>query len=204
MSNSEQKCFMKFAWRHNLIYPSLLILWILLRKITTVLLGKLFNFSKNLLFTLFMFVGEMFAGLIINFYQKSFLKKEQSIEYTKNFLIFTEEEMKVPDSKFKIMFLIFVTAYFDYVEFILSTNYIPKFPNSSSSLDLRLGGILTIISALFFHFLLKLPILKHQFFSLYIIALCFFVSILLEYYFQDVDIFINYWDLTFKIFFFFF
>jgi len=189
---------MKFAWRHNLIYPCMLLVWILLRKINTVLLDKVFHFSKNLLFTLMMFVGEMFAGLIIYFYQKSFFKNKQTNSNGKYFLIFNYE-MRKPDSTFKILFLIFVAGYFDFVEFILSTNYIPKFPNSSGSLDLRLGGILTIISSLFFYYLLKFPILRHQFFSIYIIALCFIVTILLEYYFQDVNIFINYWNLSVKI-----
>ena len=197
-----RNCFMKFAWRHNLIYPIFLLLWILLRRANTFLLSKFFNFSKNILFTLLMFFGEFSTCLIIYFYQKRFLKNKNNNsdnEDTKNSLIFNGMQINTLDSNIKIGFLIFVAAYFDFVEFNLSTNYIPKFPNSSGSLDLRLGGILTIISALFFHFLLKFPILRHQFFSLYIIALCFIVSILLEYYFQDVDIFINYWDLSFKI-----
>ena len=58
---------------------------------------------------------------------------------------------------------------------------------------------MTIISSLFFYYLLKFPILRHQFFSIYIIDLCFIVTILLEYYFQDVNIFINYWNLSVKI-----
>ena len=202
MEKNKKRCFMKFAWRHNLIYPIFLLLWILLRRAITFLLSRFFNFSKNILFTLLMFFGEFSTCLIIYFYQKRFLKNKNNNsdnEDTKNSLIFNGMQINTLDSNIKIGFLIFVSAYFDFVEFNLSTNYIPKFPNSSGSLDLRLGGILTIISALFFHFLLKLPILRHQFFSLYIIALCFFVSILLEYYFQDVDIFINYLDLSFKI-----
>ena len=158
---------MKFAWRHNLIYPIFLLLWILLRRANTFLLSKFFNFSKNILFTLLMFFGEFSTCLIIYFYQKRFLKNKNNNsdnEDTKNSLIFNGMQINTLDSNIKIGFLIFVAAYFDFVEFNLSTNYIPKFPNSSGSLDLRLGGILTIISALFFHFLLKLPILKHQFY----------------------------------------
>ena len=91
MRNSQKKCFMKFAWRHNLIYPSLLLLWILLRRVLILLLDKYFNFSKNVLFTLLMFVGEIFAGLIIDFYQKSFfVEKKQSNVNENGFLIFNE------------------------------------------------------------------------------------------------------------------
>ena len=63
--------------------------------------------------------------------------------------------MKQADSDIKILILIFFLGYFDFIEFILSTNYIPKFIKSSGSLENRLGGILTILSALFFYYLLK-------------------------------------------------
>ena len=169
---------------------------ILLRKLISLVLGQFFAFSKNILFTLFMFVGEIFAGLIIYYYQKSFSKKNQSHKNLKKNLIFNDYEKKLSAPKIKIYFLIFVIGFFDFIEYILSTNYIPKFPNSSGSLGIILGGITTIITALFFYYLLKMPILRHQFFSIYIIGLCFIVTILLEYYFQDIDIFTNYGDLS--------
>ena len=108
--------------------------------------------------------------------------------------------MSRPDSYIKIAFIILVAGYSDFVEFILSTNYIPKFPKSSGSLDMRAGGISTISSALFFHYLLKFPIYRHQVFSLLIIGICFIIIILLEYYYQDINIFINYEDFSLKIF----
>ena len=199
MKNSPKKSFMKLAWRHNLIYPSLISLWILLRRLVTLLLDKFFNFSKNLLFTLLMFIGELSAGLIIYFYQKKFMRKKQSNENANDFLIYNEEEFKIPDSTYKIIFLIFISGYFDFIEFILSTNYVPKFINSSNSLSLRLESIMTIISSILFYYLLKLPILKHQFLSICVIAFCSIIIIILEYFFQDIDIFINYWDLSLKI-----
>ena len=199
MENPKRRCFMKLAWRRNLIYPCMLSIWILLRKGITSLLDKFFNFSTNLFFTLLMFAGELFAGLILYFYQKSFLRKNKTNNDKKNALIFSEGEMKMPDSKIKIYFLIFVISFFDFIEYILLTNYIPKFPFSSGSLDLRSGGIMTIISALFFYYLLKLPILRHQFFSLCNIAICLTATIILEYIFQDINYFISYWDLSLKI-----
>ena len=186
------------------MYPSLLILWNLLRKILTISLNKFFNFSKNLLFTLLMFIGEFFAGLIIYYYQESFLKKKENSEVENNTLIYNEEEVEmkiagIPDSKFKIYFLIFTISYLDFTEFVLLYNYLPTFPNSSSSLDIRLGGIMTIISSIFFYYLLKKPILRHQFLSICAIAICFIVTVSLEYFFQDIDIFVNYGDLSLKI-----
>ena len=77
MKNSQKKCFMKLAWRHNLIYPSVLPIWILLRRIVTLVLDKYFNSSKNLLFTLLMFISEISSGLIIYFIKKVFLKENK-------------------------------------------------------------------------------------------------------------------------------
>ena len=106
--------------------------------------------------------------------------------------------MNKHDPYIKIVFIILVAGYSDFVEFILSTNYIPKFTKTSSSLDMRGGGISTISSALFFHYLLKFPISRHQVFSLLIIGICFIIIILLEYYYQDINIFLTYGDFTLK------
>lgn len=198
MVKSNKRRIMKFAWRHNLIYPTLLLLWILLRKGNTFILSKVFNFSKNLIFTLLMFFAEFATGLILYLYQKSFLHKKKGKKGAP--LIYKVNKMSRPDSYIKIVFIILVAGYSDFVEFILSTNYIPKFSKSSSSLDMRAGGISTISSALFFHYLLKFPILRHQVFSLLIIGICFILIIALEYYFQDINIFLSYQDFSLKIF----
>ena len=199
----KNKGIIKFAWRRNLIYPIQLLIWSIIRKIDTILLNKVFGFSKNLLFTLLMFFAELVAGTILFFYQNKFLEKSviigQELKKIDSFLIYNENKIKRPDSKIKILFLIFVTGYSDFVEFILSTNYVPKFPNSSGSLDLRLGGILTICVALFFYYLLRFPIYKHQVFALLIIGICITIIIITEYFFQDINIFISYGDFTLKL-----
>ena len=199
MAQSHKSKIIKFAWRHNLIYPIQLLIWLNVRKSITMVLDKEFQFSKNLLFTLLMFFSEFVTGLTLFFYQKSFLKEKTSDKDTKEFLIYTQSEMKRTDSDFNIFFLIFTSSYFDFVQFILSSNYIPKFLRTSESLDLRLSGVLTISSALFFYYLLKLPILKHQYFSLLIIGTCLIIIVITEYIFQGINIFINYGEFTLKI-----
>ena len=189
----------KFAWRRNLIYPIQLLIWTFLRKVITIILSKEFNFSQSVIFTLLMFLGEFFAGLILFHYQRSFLIKKETQSKSKEILIYSQNEMKQPDSNIKILFLIFFSGYFDFIEFILSTNYIPKFIKSSGSLENRLGGILTISSALFFYYLLKLPIFRHQFFSLLIIGICLIIVIITEFIFQETNIFLTYGDFLLKI-----
>ena len=65
MEISNKNGIIKFAWRHNLIYPIQLLIWTFLRKIDTILLDNLFGFSISILFTLLMFLGELFGGLIL-------------------------------------------------------------------------------------------------------------------------------------------
>ena len=88
--------------------------------------------------------------------------------------------MKCSDSTFKIITLLFFTAFFDFVEFIMATFYIPKFSVVSSTAEYRFGGFIIILGALLCHFNLRIKILKHQFFSLLIIGICLFIIILLE------------------------
>ena len=92
----------------------------------------------------------------------------------------------------KIYFLIFFSAFFDFIEFTLSASYLNKFVNLSSSLESRLSGILTISSALFFYYILKLPIFRHQYFSLLIIGICLIIVIISEFFFQEINFFLTY------------
>ena len=64
---------------------------------------------------------------------------------------------------------------------------------------MRLGGILTISSALFFYYLLKLDIFRHQFFSLLVIGICLIIVIITEFFFQDINIFLTYGDFGIKM-----
>ena len=186
----------KFTWRRNLIYPIQMMIWTFLRRIDTFILDKVYSFSKSELFTFLMFLGEFFSGIILYIYQKRSLKKKNAIKMPNASTIFINKTKKIKniDSMFKILLLIFFISYFDFIQFILYTYYIPKNPYSSSSLESRLGGVLTIISALLCYYILKIPIYKHQIFSVVIIAICLVIIIVSEFYFQDINVFITYKD----------
>ena len=83
MINQPKKFFIKFAWRRNLIYPIQLLIWTVLRNIIEQLLNSFFNFSKTLLFTILMFLGEFLAGLKI-YISKKFYSKENNTTNAKN------------------------------------------------------------------------------------------------------------------------
>ena len=186
----------RFAIRPNLKYPLQLLLYHELRNVETILLSKLLKFSESLVFTPLMFLGEFFSGLIIFLYQKKMVRKNIFIEkrpnkYMNIELIKTENRIKIIDSNLKIIFILFCCAVFDFVAFMLSIITTKKI-NISASLDLRLTGLLIIFEALFYYFILKLPIYKHQIFCLIIVGICIVLVIIFEFIFQDINIFLSY------------
>ena len=180
----------KFVSRPNIIYIIQLIIWNVLRKIEKTIISEVFEFNDSPLFSLLMFIGEFLAGLIISRYQKhSFTKKKVILEPKgSKSLELIQNEIKITfhDKAVKLYLLIFFASFFDFVGFTLSVSYLSKFYNISSSLESRLSGILTISSALFFYYLLKLPIYRHQFLSLLIIGICLILVIGTEFIFQKV------------------
>ena len=165
---------MKFALRRNLIYPFQLIIWNWLRNLEVLLINYLFNFGSSLIYSPLMFLGEFILGIFIYSYQMNFLKvkKSPSATFMSIKLIETDNEMNIHDSEIKIYFLLFIASFLDYVGFMIASAFIPNFINISQSIVFRLSCILTITDALLYYYILKLPIFRHQFFSLIITSIC--------------------------------
>ena len=143
-----------------------------------------------------MFIGELFAGLIVYLYQKKFVKKTIVKDTTPNKLVDkilkkAEKSIKVIDSKIKIIFMLFCFGSFDFTQFFLSVNT-PQFINISSSLSLRLGGLMLLLDSAFYYFVLRFPILKHQKFCIIAIGICSLIIIFTEFIFQEFNIFLSY------------
>ena len=190
----------KFALRRNLIYPFQLLLWDGLRDIDNALVYFYLSFDNSLIFTILMFLGEFFAGLILYLYQKIFLKNSKS-RRSSNTLPYEFNKAKnnsTKDNKKKIYFLLITAAFFDFVQFLLSLR-IPQFIKISYSLEQRLRGTYTMNTALFYRYALRLPIFKHQFFSLILIGICLIFIIIIEFIFQDINIFFSYSHLIFAL-----
>jgi len=174
--------------RHNLIYLLMLIIFNFLRKVDLIVLDKVFGFNSSIIFVIFMFLGEFFAGLIISLYQASFFtRKKRNNTITDKKLITNHLNIQSRDSTFKIFLLLFICSLFDFIEFLISTYYIPKFEYISKTLEIRLSSFLTLSAALFFIYVLKFQIYKHQIFSLLIILACLLIIGISEYYFQHFD-----------------
>ena len=183
----------KFVSRPNLIYILQLIIWNELRKVDKIIMSEVIGFKSSGLYTPLMFLGEFLAGLIIYRYQEGFLNKNKKLSnFMSIVLIQAPNNISSPDKTTKIYLLIFISSFFDFIEFTLSVSYMKKFYNISGSLESRLSGILTISAALFFYYVLKFEIVKHQFYSLLVIGICIVLVIITEFIFQEVNIFLSY------------
>ena len=183
---------MKFALRNNLKYPLELLIFSFLRDLDNILIDYFFNFD-SLIYMSLMFLGEFFFGLIIYFHQKHFLNKNKGpkVNTYKSIILISNQENLAIDSKTKIIFLVFIAGFFDFVQFMMSL-YTPQFLYISGSLISRLAGFLTVFNALFYYYVLKLPIFKHQYISLIIIGICLILVIITEFIFQEINIFLSY------------
>ena len=171
----------RITTRGNLFYVINLIIYYYIRKADLIIINNIFKFNDSLIFTLLMLLGELFAGLSIYIYQIILLKKSiKKVKYFNIVLSTFKPKMNRSDNIFKIILLIFFSAFFDFVEFIVATFYIPKFSVVSPTAEYRFGGLIIILGALLCHFNLRIKILKHQFYCLLIIGVCLLIIIILE------------------------
>ena len=130
------------------------MIWNLILKLLTMFFKYLFDFKDSLAYTPIMFFGEFLVGGIIYLYLEKIVMKRREMKeqfFMSIKLIKTEEDDNdyfVPiDKKIKILFLIFISAFFEYLDFLIESVTLPKFKRVSPSLCMRLYGIATIASS---------------------------------------------------------
>ena len=107
--------------------------------------------------------GDIYVNLI--HYDKN-LKNEENFEYYRYFsvnLIHNKNQLKPSDNNFKIYFLIFFAAYFDFIRSFSDIFYLSKNIPISPTLSDRLGCIYTIGCALICKYALNFKIGKYIF-----------------------------------------
>ena len=171
--------FIKIGIRNNLLYPLMMIIFTLFRKIDSIFMSKYINFNGSLLLTLIMFLSEALVGLIFFIRDLRIISGGNS-KFNQMNLIFNQKKIKIPDSILKIYILIFFAAFFDFNVFIIQTFYFPKFTDVSKTFDLRVRSILTISNGFFCYYLLRLNIYKHQKLSLFIIFSSLIIIIIIR------------------------
>ena len=178
----------KIAIRRNLIYIMYLFIYYYLRRVEKTIIEHFCPFNDSLIFTLLMHLGEFFGGLSVLIYQSAFFKKSKNnkFERTRSFIkiIQDKKQMNQADRTPKIILLMFLGAFFDFIEYVILSFYIPRIAKMSPTADIRLKGIITISSSLIFTFALKLKIGRHQIYSLIIIGICLILINIIEFIYQ--------------------
>ena len=178
----------KIAIRRNLIYIMYLFIYYYLRRVEKTIIEHFYPFNDSLIFTLLMHLGEFFGGLSVLIYQSAFYKKSKNnkFERTRSFIkiIQDKKQMNQADRTPKIILLMFLGAFFDFIEYVILSFYIPRIAKMSPTADIRLKGIITISSSLIFTFALKLKIGRHQIYSLIIIGICLILINIIEFIYQ--------------------
>ena len=189
---------LKISKRHNVIYIIQLIISSVLRTTVKFIIGWKYEFNNSLTYTFLMFLGECLTGIVIYKYQSKYMKQKETIikalTASSNASSQLEKE-NVPNFKnLKIYSLLFMAAFFDFFEFSISALYLKKYKNISLSLESRFYGVLAMSNTMIYKYLLKIPILKHQRLSIFIILSCFLIILIVEFCFQRITIFFTYGD----------
>ena len=166
----------KIGKRHNLIYPLMLMIFIILRRIEVILMSKIFNYNWPFLLPVLIFLSKFTGGFIGMYYTQP----EQSINKKKNKRVSffginaipSPHTINIPDNYYKIGLLIFFASYFDYIgtfirKFVIYTTY--NKINVSDTLEHSVRSVQVLSSALFCYFTIGTTMYRHQRFSLIMI-----------------------------------
>ena len=165
----------KIRFRKNLIY---LFIYYISAFIDVTIIGNVFysQFDFNpIKICIYIYPLEnIIGGLIVFLYQRNSVKKNQEIKYF-GLDIYHNQKNIVIDGMFKKILLIFIAAYFNYYNIIVSLFYYIEY--IPLSMDLRLSSIQIIVSAFICAFTFDFKIKKHHKVSLIVIGITLFLSI---------------------------
>ena len=136
-----------------------------------------------------MTLGEIIGGFSIFMYQKNSWKEKKKAKYFELELIYNEKEIEARDRQFKKIILIFLAAFFDFMEFTIGNLFVVKLDSKvSPTIDFRLGCLTTIVSSLIYTNALRFKTGKHQKISLIFMSLGVLLSLIIEIIFQPDNI----------------
>ena len=182
----------KFATRPNLIYPLQLLIFDTFRDVEVILIKHFFGYKNSTFLSFLMFVGEFLAGLIFYLYYKKYLTKHK--EGNSSFLLnlgAIRKKKQKEDGKLKIAYLLVHATLLKFFHYALIFQN-DKFITLSRSVQQIFIEVFLIYLAVFYSYLLKLPLFKHQIFSLIFFGICALIAIITELIFQQFNTFLSY------------
>ena len=174
----------KIRLKRNLLYLLALYLSYFIRKIVSFIIDQIYQISAPYLFLFMMTLGEFIGGLAVYIYHLSNFRNKTPVKYFGVKLIYNEVNLKVADGILKQLVLIIFAGSFDFFEFIILVFHIPKIADISPTISARLGCLTTIASSLICVYALRFKNCRHHKFSLIVMAICFFITLILEFLFK--------------------
>jgi hypothetical protein len=158
------------------------------------------DFHLELTFLLITFLGQFLIGGILYLYLKKTKRKKTKNDEFMGIKLIINNKLKRNDSGGKILFLIIIASFFNFIDYLIYTLLTPNLIHCSYSFDQRIRGIIIIFDVLFYRYILGLPIFKHKKFALIILSACLIIILGTEFIFQDVDIFLTYGNFIYILF----
>ena len=180
----------KIGLRRNLRYPVLFIIFTLSRRVVKYIMEVfcLEGRSVSFLMVSFMIILELILGLIYSCKNEN-KKKDKEIESKIDQIEIVEidNEIKSPDSLFKIRLLMFFSGYFEIFGFLSRRLINILNPNKKEydEFNARYRSLEICFSSLLCFFTLKIQIYRHQYFSLIIIILSLIIVFVIEINYTD-------------------
>ncbi len=106
----------KIGNRHNLIHPLLLTLFIALRRIESIVMGKIYNFEGPFLLSVLIFLSKFIFGLYAYYHSNKEIQIQNRPKaiFVGLILVKFNNEIKLHDKWYKITILIILASYFDF------------------------------------------------------------------------------------------
>ena len=165
----------KIEIRNNLIYPVMFTIALNILNIIRIILKEAIDLDLIIIYPLLLFVSTVFISLFLLYSQKrkKAKKKTKKKDFLMNLtLIQTKNEMKRIDNPIKIIILLILDAYFDFIGSLRRyyLNKLLKSKNSSlkslKSVEMRIRSREIFFSAILCYFTIKIKFYKHQIISL--------------------------------------
>ena len=168
----------KFGWRDSLLYPSLFILFIFIRRIAKLILEILYpDIKLSYLMITFVFVFELIVASLLLWNQNRKNKSVVKPKFLGISLIKQESLLDRPDSNFKIIVLIIFSSYFSITGALSRRNVSSGNNNIYDEFHAKFRSIEIILSSIICYFIFKNKIYKHHRFTLIIIFICLIIVV---------------------------
>lgn len=170
-----------FGNRHNLLYPLMLMVFIILQRANRIALEKI-NEDTNivLLLSTLNFLSDFFFGSIISLFLKEKKKEKNANKIIGiRLLYYKVDNIEPQDSQTKILILILLASYFNFTSQIIK-KLLNIYINKDLLVNMKIRSIDICVSSLFYYYLMKVKLYKHHKLSLGIIIICILIIIIYQ------------------------